>query len=399
MSVLVVNSGSSSLKFELFQFPKGIVKAKGIVERVGMSRSQLKYTPFRKQEIVKDVSASNHEKALKITLDTLLDPDYGVLDSISLIKAVGHRVVHGGEEISDSVIITDRVIAIIEKYIELAPLHNPANLLGINACHRLLPEVKQVAVFDTAYYHSMPPRSYLYGLPYELYEKHRIRKYGFHGTSHRYVAARTAELMKKPKAELKIITCHLGNGCSITATQHGEAVDTSMGFTPLEGLVMGTRCGDIDPAVVFYIMEQENMDEHKINELLNKHSGLLGISRIGSDMRDILKADRAGNPRAHLAVEVFIHRAQKYIGAYMVAMNGVDAIAFTAGIGENSGYIRSRICRELEFAGVRICKERNASTKKEKIITNSRSSVKVFVIPTNEELLIARDTLRLIQEG
>lgn len=395
MSILVINSGSSSVKYTLFKLPKGIVLAKGIVERIGLEHSQLKHTPFRKEEIVKEIAVPDHEQAIRIVLGTLAHEEHGVLDNISMIKAVGHRVVHGGEEISESVVITDNVINIVEKYAELAPLHNPPNLLGIKACQRLLPGIKQVAVFDTAYYQSMPPKSYLYGLPYDLYKKYGIRKYGFHGTSHRFVAMRTAELLKKPKEKLKIITCHLGNGCSITATLYGKAIDTSMGFTPLEGLVMGTRCGDIDPAVVFYIMEKEKLDVHKINELLNKHSGLLGLSGVGSDMRDISKEARSGNEQAGVAIEVFVHRIQKYIGAYAVAMNGVDAITFTAGIGENHGYTRWKVCENLGFLGVRIDKDKNVSAKKEKIISKFRSKVKILVVPTNEELLIAQDTMRL----
>lgn len=399
MSILVINSGSSSVKYTLFKLPKGIVLAKGIIERIGLEHSSLTHIPSRKVEIKEEVAAPNHEEAIKIALDAIVDPEYGVLDDISKIKAVGHRVVHGGEEVSESVLITDNVISLIEKYSELAPLHNPPNLLGIKACQRLLPGVKQVAVFDTAYYHSMPPSSYLYGLPYDLYKKYAIRRYGFHGTSHRYVARRTAEILKKRLDELKIITCHLGNGCSITATLHGKAIDTSMGFTPLEGLVMGTRCGDIDPAVVFYIMEKEKLDVHKINDLLNKKSGLLGLSGVGSDMRDISKSSKAGDEQARMAVEVFIHRIHKYIGAYIVAMNGVDAITFTAGIGENHGDTRLKTCEKLEFLGVKIDKEENMSSKKEKIISAPRSKIKILVVPTNEELMIAHDTMRLVYTG
>lgn len=395
MSVLVINSGSSSLKYTLFKLPKGIVLAKGIIERIGLNHSVLIHTPFRKEEITKEIPVSSHEEAIKIALDAIVHSDHGVIEDISKIKAIGHRVVHGGEEFSESVLIDEKVINTIDKYSELAPLHNPPNLLGIKACQRVLPDIKQVAVFDTAYYHSMPQSSYLYGLPYELYKKYAIRRYGFHGTSHRYVAMRTAEIMRKPLHELKIITCHLGNGCSITATMHGKALDTSMGFTPLEGLVMGTRCGDIDPAVVFYIMEKENLDVHKINELLNKKSGLLGLSGVGSDMRDISKSARSGNEQAQAAIEVFVHRVQKYIGAYAVAMNGVNAITFTAGIGENHGYTRLKTCEKLEFLGVKINTEENSSTKKEKIISDPRSKVKILVIPTNEELMIAHDTMRL----
>lgn len=340
MRILVINSGSSSIKYTLFEFPCGKVQVKGIVERV-----------------------SNHEEAIRV-----------VLDKGSGVDAIGHRVVHGGEEIKESVVITEDVIRVIEKYCELAPLHNPPNLLGIRACQRLLPGVRQVAVFDTAYYQSMPASSYLYGLPYELYKKYGIRKYGFHGTSHRYVAMKTAEILKRPIEKLKIITCHLGNGCSVTATQFGKAIDTSLGFTPLEGLIMGTRCGDIDPAVVFYIMDKEKIDVHEINELLNKKSGLLGLSGISHDMRDIVKAAKEGREQAVLTIDVFIHRIQKYIGAYIVGMNGVDAITFTGGIGENHPQIHTRICKNLEFL----------------------KKVKILVVPTNEELLIAQDTMRLV---
>jgi len=395
MTVLVINSGSSSVKYTLFALPKGIVKAKGLIERIGLNKSILKHTPSNKPEIEKELQVSDHDQAIKIALNALTNPEYGVIDDISKIKAVGHRVVHGGEEITDSVLIDDHVIKIIEKYSELAPLHNPPSLLGIRACQKVLPQVKQVAEFDTAYYQSMPPSSYLYGVPYEFYKKYAIRRYGFHGTSHKYVARRTAELLKEDLEKMKIISCHLGNGCSITATMYGRAIDTSMGFTPLEGLLMGTRCGDIDPAVVFYIMDKEKLDAHKINDLLNKKSGLLGLSGVGSDMRDILKAAKSGNEQANMAIEVFVHRVQKYIGAYSVAMNGVDVIVFTAGIGENNSYIRHKICEKLNFLGVNIDDEANSSTKKEKIINKSRSKVKVLVVPTNEELLIAHDTMRI----
>lgn len=397
MSILVINSGSSSVKYTLFNLPKYTVLAKGVLERIGLKNSLLNHQALRKGEVTKEVSVPDHKAAIKLALDILIDPRHGVLKDTSDIIAVGHRVVHGGEEISDSVVITDAVVKVIAKYSELAPLHNPPNLLGITACQHLLPGIKQAAVFDTAYYHSMSPASYLYGLPYGLYKKYKIRRYGFHGTSHRYVAHRTAELLKKPLGKLKIITCHLGNGCSITATCQGKAVDTSMGFTPLEGLLMGTRCGDIDPAVVFYLMDKENLSVADINKLLNKQSGLLGLSGVGSDMRDISKAARSGNQQAQAAIDVFVHRIQKYIGAYIVAMNGVDAVVFTAGIGENHGYTRYRVCEKLSFLGVTIDNSMNVSSKKEKIISSSRSKVKILVVPTNEELLIARDTMHLVQ--
>lgn len=397
MSILVINSGSSSVKYTLFKLLKYTVLAKGSIERIGLKGSFLKHQSFRKEEVTKKISIPDHKSAIKLALDSLLHPEYGILKDISEIKAVGHRVVHGGEEMSDSVLITEEIIKAIEKFSELAPLHNPPNVLGIRACQHLLPNVQQVAVFDTAYYHSVPPAHYLYGLPYELYKKYRIRKYGFHGTSHRYVSRRTATFLQKHVKDLKIITCHLGNGCSITATANGKAIETSMGFTPLEGLLMGTRCGDIDPAVVFYLMDKENLSVSDINELLNKKSGLLGLSGVGSDMRDIYKAaTKDKNPRAQIAIDVFVHRIQKYIGAYVVAMNGVDVIVFTAGIGENHNYTRRKVCEKLTFLGITIDNEENKSSKKEKMISTKNSKVKVLVIPTNEELLIAHDAVHLI---
>ena len=397
MSILVINSGSSSVRYTLFKLPKYTVMAKGMIERIGMKQALLQQQALRKGKVTKELSVSDHRAAIKIALKMLTDSRYGVLADLSEIVAVGHRVVHGGEEFSDSVIVD--VIKAIDKYSELAPLHNPPNLLGITACQHLLPGTKQVAVFDTAYYHSMPRASYLYGLPYKLYNKYKIRRYGFHGTSHRYVAHRTAELLGEIMPNLKIIGCHLGNGCSITATMHGKVIDTSMGFTPLEGLVMGTRCGDIDPAVVFYLMDKEKLSVAKISKLLNKQSGLLGLSGVGSDMRDISKAARAGNHQAQAALDVFIHRIQKYIGAYIVAMNGVDAIVFTAGIGENHAYTRHKVCEKLGFLGVTIDNSANVSGKKEKIISTPHSKVKILVVPTNEELLIARDTMHLVHSG
>lgn len=398
MSILIINSGSSSVKYTLFNLPKYTVLAKGSIERIGLKGSQLHHQAFRKEELNKQVTVADHKKAIKIALDMLTDPEYGVLENTEKIIAVGHRVVHGGEEIHDSVLITDKVMEVIERYSELAPLHNPPNLAGIRACQHFLPGRKQVAVFDTAYNHSMPPASYLYGLPYHLYKKYEIRRYGFHGTSHRYVAHRTAELLGKKFDQLKIITCHLGNGCSVTATMQGKVVDTSMGFTPLEGLLMGTRCGDIDPAVVFYLMDKEKLSVPAINALLNKKSGLLGLSGVGSDMRDIYREARAGNHQAQAALDVFVHRIHKYVGAYIVAMDGVDAITFTGGIGENHAYTRRKVCEKLKFLGMKLDSDSNNSNKKEKMISTSRSKVKVFVIPTNEELLIARDTMHLVNK-
>lgn len=356
MYILVINSGSSSVKYELFRIPQAMSAASGIVERIGQAK------------------VPDHSTAIRLILDTLTNPDHGVIRNLSQIGAVGHRVVHGGEEFSHSVLITEKVIKAVKKCFELAPLHNPPNLLGIMACRRLLPGVVQVGVFDTAFYQSMPPYSYIYGIPYRLYKKHGIRRYGFHGTSHKYVAIMAAKILKKPLKKLNLITCHLGNGCSITAVKHGRAIDTSMGFTPLEGLLMGTRCGDIDPAVVFYLADKERLSTNRINDIFNKRSGLLGLSGISNDMRDVYKAAQKGNKRAKLAFEVFVYRIQKYIGAYAAAMNGVDAVVFTAGIGENHAPTRKAVCRNLGFLG----------------------KFKVLVIPTNEELMIAQETLKII---
>lgn len=399
MYILVINSGSSSVKYVLFRMPQAIVLAKGIVQRIGQERAFLIHKPDKQEEIKTLAKVPDHNTAIKLTLDTLTHKDYGVIHSMSQIRAIGHRVVHGGEAFSNSVLITGEVIKTIKKFFELAPLHNPPNLLGITACSKLLPGIIQVAVFDTAFYQSMPPRAYIYGLPYNLYKRFGIRRYGFHGTSHKYVAVRTAEILEKPLKKLKLITCHLGNGCSITATEYGKAIDTSMGFTPLEGLLMGTRCGDIDPAVVYYLMDKKKLTIEGVNELLNKKSGLLGLSGISNDMRDVYGAARNGNERAKLAFSVFIHRIQKYIGAYSAEMNGLDAIVFTAGIGENHVSTRKAVCDKFKFLGIKIDSKRNISRKKEKIITTHGSKVKVLVVPTNEELMIAEDTFRIINSS
>jgi len=383
------------VKYELFKMPEANILAKGIVERIGEKRAFLRYSADGKANIEQSVNVSDHKSAIKLAINMLVHPSYGVIQSVSQIKAVGHRVVHGGEAFSDSTLITEKVISVIRKYIELAPLHNPPNLLGITACKNLLHNVVQVAVFDTAFYQTMLPYSYIYGLPYELYKKLGIRRYGFHGTSHKYVAIRAAQILKKPLRHIKIITCHLGNGCSITAVKNGRAIDTSMGFTPLEGLIMGTRCGDIDPAIVFYLMDKEKLTVEEINDLLNKKSGLLGISGVSNDMRDVYKAAREGNKRAKLAFDVFVHRIQKYIGTYSVSMNGVDAIVFTAGIGENHAPTRKAVCKKLKFLGIKIDPKKNLSKVKEKIITVPESKIKVMTVPTNEELMIARDTERI----
>lgn len=387
MLILVINSGSSSIKYQMFDIPNGRKNAaeegkllcKGLVERIGNEKSGLVHQKIGADPVKKTVAVNDHQAGIKVVLDAVTDKEYGVIESISKIAAIGHRVVHGGEEFNRSTIINNDIIKLIEKYCELAPLHNPPALLGIKACKLALPDTPQVAVFDTAFHANMPKHAYLYGLPYQQYKKYKIRKYGFHGTSHRYVALKTAKILGKPIEELKIITCHLGNGCSIAAVEHGKSIDTTMGFTPLEGLVMGTRAGDMDPAIVFFLMKNENLNIEQISDLLNKKSGLLGLSGISNDVRDLLRERDAGNERAIIAFEVFYYRIKKYIGAYIAAMNGVDAIVFTAGIGENNPWIKDRICKDLS-----------------NVIDNCKT--KVMIVPTNEELMIAQDTFEIIKE-
>jgi acetate kinase len=398
MNILVINSGSSSVKYKLFDVKDEKELARGVVERIGLKRSELLHIPLGGKEIKISKEVPDHESAIKLAIDFLIHEEHGVIKDISEIGAVGHRVVHGGEEFSDSTVITDEVIKAIKSYSKLAPLHNPPNLLGIKVAQKLLPNVKHVAVFDTAFHQTIPPSAYLYGLPYSFYEKERIRRYGFHGTSHKYVALKTAEILGKPLSSLKLIIAHLGNGCSITAVKNGESINTSMGFTPLEGLLMGTRSGDIDPAIVLYLMGEKGLSAEDVDSLLNKKSGLLGMSEISSDMRDVYDAVKNGNKKAKLAFEVFIDRIQKYVGSYMVAMDGVDAMVFTAGIGENHAPTRSAVCEKLSFLGVTIDSKKNTSIiVKEKIITTDDSRVKVLVVPTNEELMIARETYKLVK--
>jgi acetate kinase len=395
MNILVINSGSSSVKYKLFDVKDEKELARGIVERIGLKKSELVHAASGGKEIKITKDIRDHESAIRLALSFLSDKERGVIRDISEIGAVGHRVVHGGEQFSDSICITNDVIRAIRSYFKLAPLHNPPNLLGIKVAQKLLPKIKHVAVFDTAFHQTIPPSAYLYGLPHSFYEKDRIRRYGFHGTSHKYVALRTAEILKEPLSKLKLITVHLGNGCSITAVKNGQSVNTSMGFTPLEGLLMGTRSGDIDPAIVLYLLQEKRLLVKDIDTLLNKKSGLLGMSGISSDMRDVYEALEKGSKKAKLAFEVFIDRIQKYIGSYIVAMDGVDAIVFTAGIGENHAPTRRAVCEKLSFIGVSIDAEKNKSAVKEKIITADLSKVKVLVVPTNEELMIARETHRL----
>ena len=396
MKVLVVNSGSSSIKYQLFDMTDESVLAKGLVERIGISDSIINHFPSGKEPVITHQDIPNHKVGIKLMMDALLHPDYGVIKDISEIAAVGHRVVHAGEKFSGSVLLTDEVMDALKECIELAPLHNPPNILGIEVCKELMPGVPQVGVFDTAFHQTIPECAYLYGIPYKFYKKYKIRRYGFHGTSHKYVAQRAAEILKKPIEELKIITCHLGNGSSITAVKNGVSIDTSLGFGTVAGIVMGTRCGDLDPAIIPFLMDKEKLTVEGINKIIYKESGLLGLSEgISSDKRDLRKKANQGDERAVRTISVFIYGIKKYIGAYAAAMGGLDVIVFTAGIGENSQETRAEACEGLEFLGVKIDPEKNKVRAKEAIISNDNSRVKVMVIPTNEELMIAKDTAEI----
>lgn len=398
MKIFVVNCGSSSLKYQLIDMEKQDVIAKGLVERIGIAGSVLTHQPNNSDKVVIEENMPTHKEALKNVIDALINKDYGVIKSMDEISAVGHRVVHAGEKFAFSVVINDEVINALKECIDLAPLHNPPNIIGIEACKQLMPDVPMVGVFDTAFHQSMPKHAYIYPLPYEFYTQYGIRRYGFHGTSHKYVSERAAAILGKDIQSLKIVTCHLGNGASIAAVKNGKSVDTSMGFTPLEGLAMGTRCGDIDPAIVGFLMEKENLDINGINNIMNKKSGVLGISGVSSDFRDIEEAAKKGNDRAKLALDIFAYKVKKYIGAYAAAMGGIDAVVFTAGLGENSASMRESICEGLEFLGVKIDKEKNNIRGKETIISAEDASVKIILIPTNEELMIARDTKALVEK-
>ena len=395
MIIFVVNCGSSSIKYQLLNMNGEQVLAKGLIERIGMEGSVLKHTPTGKYTV--DISAEipDHSVGIQMALDALTNEEYGVIDSMDEIDAVGHRVVHGGERFTDSVLISDDVLNGIEACAEIAPLHNPPNLYGIKACMRLMYNTPQVAVFDTAFHQTMPKVAYLYGLPYEMYVKYGLRRYGFHGTSHKYVAQQAAEMMGEHMSDLRFITCHLGNGASIAAIKYGKSIDTSMGYTPLEGLVMGTRSGEIDPAIIPFLMEKENMNAQQIDDYLNRRSGILGISGLSSDFRDLESAANRGDERSQLAIDIFAYKVKKYIGGYVAAMGGVDAIIFTAGLGENSPFMRDKICSGLEYLGTRIDPELNKLRGKQMEISIKRARVKIFVIPTNEELVIARDTLNI----
>ncbi len=396
MKVLVLNSGSSSIKYQFIDTEKKIALAKGLVDRIGMAGAVLAHQRYDGNNIKIAGEILDHQIAVEYVLGVMLSKNHGVIDDKKDIDAVGHRVVHGGETFSGSVFITDEVVKVLQDNIELAPLHNPPNIKGIQACQRILPDTPQCGVFDTAFHSHMPPKSYLYGIPYELYKKYKIRRYGFHGTSHLYVSNRAAELLGKDIKELKVITAHLGNGCSMAAVKNGQSMDTTMGFTPLEGLLMGTRSGDLDPSLILYIMGKEGLTVGEANTLLNKHSGLIGISGESSDMREILSAVKDNQQRSKWAFEIFCYRIKKYVGSYAAAMGGLDALVFTGGIGENSKEIREEVCKEMEFLGIHLDDLKNQNA--DEIISTENSKVKVMRIPTNEELVIALDTAKIVSE-
>lgn len=393
MNILVINSGSSSLKFQVINMANEEILAKGLVERIGIEGSRLKFEPADKEKTVIEQAIPSHKEAIELVLKTLVDEKHGILSSLDEISAIGHRVLHGGEKYSESIVVDEDVKKVIKDCFVLGPLHNPANLLGIEACEELMPGKKNVAVFDTAFHQTMDPVNYMYALPYEYYEKYRVRRYGFHGTSHKYVSKRAAEILGKDKPNL--IICHLGNGSSLSAVKEGKCIDTSMGLTPLEGLVMGTRCGDIDPAIIPFIGEKENLSYQEIDTMMNKKSGVLGISGVSSDFRDLETAAEEGNERAKLALDMFVSRVIKYIGSYMTEFDSIDGICFTAGVGENSIEMRQQIAEGLKIFGVKIDKERNNVRGKDTIVSADDSTIKLLVVPTNEELMIAKDTVEL----
>lgn len=398
MKILVLNCGSSSIKYKLFEMDSKSVLAQGGIEKIGLKDSFLKFTMPNGEKVQLDREIPEHTAGIEFILETLTDKQYGCIQSLDEINAVGHRLVHGGEKFNKSVLITEEVIDKVKECSDIAPLHNPANLKGVAAVTKILPEVPQVGVFDTAFHQTMPDYAYMYALPYELYEKYGIRRYGFHGTSHRYVSKRVCEILGTDYNNSKIITAHIGNGGSITAVENGQSIDTSMGMTPVEGLMMGTRVGDLDLGVVTYLMEKEHMSIQDFSTLINKKSGLAGVSGVSSDMRDIENAVNAGNQRADLARKMFIYRVRKYIGSYVAAMNGVDTLVFTGGIGENDAYVRSEVCKGLTYLGIEINEELNSKTRgKEVVISTPASKVKVVVVPTDEEYMIASDTMDIVK--
>lgn len=398
MKVLVINCGSSSLKYQLIDSDTEAVLAKGLCERIGIDGSNIAHQPAGGEKVKEEAAMPNHTAAVKMVIQKLTDEKVGVIRSLSEIDAVGHRVVHGGEHFSGSVVITEEVIRAIEDCSDLAPLHNPANLIGIRSCQEIMPGVPMTAVFDTAFHQTMPEKAYLYGIPYEYYQKYKIRRYGFHGTSHDFVSRRAAQMLGKDRKDLKIIVCHLGNGASVSAVKYGESVDTSMGLTPLEGLIMGTRSGDLDPAILSFLAEKENLTAAEVVDICNKKSGVLGLSdNCSSDFRDLVQAGEDGNAQAKNALEAYAYRVGKYIGAYAAAMNGVDVIAFTAGVGENNSEVRALIAQYIGYLGTNIDLEKNKVRGEEIILSDEGSRVVTMVVPTNEELAIARQTVELVQ--
>lgn len=395
MLILVVNCGSSSIKYKLMDMKQEFVLLTGLTERIGLVGSRIKQVSHTDKELVLEQDLPDHKVALETILKGMTDPQYGVIEDTSMIKSVGHRVVHGGEKFNQSVIINEEILQELEELSKLAPLHNPPNIVGIRTCQALMPHAAQVAVFDTAFHQTMPSRAYVYSIPYGYYEKYKIRKYGFHGTSHKYVSGRTAEILGKSVEDLKVIVCHLGNGSSITAVKNGVSIDTTMGFTPLAGLPMGTRTGDIDPAILTFLMEKENLSVSQLNELLNKKSGVLGVSGLSSDFRDLEDAAADGNERAELALSIFAYSILKWVGSFTAALGGLDALVFTGGIGENSKDIRERVLKGLSYMGIEIDEDKNKSRGKEVILSKPGSGVTAMVVPTNEELMIARETLKL----
>lgn len=398
MNILVINCGSSSLKYQLIDSGTEEVLAKGLCERIGTDGSVLTHQPAGKDKVKTLTAMPNTTVAVKLVIDSLTDPEAGVISSLDEIGAIGHRVVHGGEKFSKATVLTEEVLEKIKECNDLAPLHNPANLIGIQSCREIMPNVPMVGVFDTAFHQTMPPKAYLYGIPYQYYEKYKVRRYGFHGTSHEFVAKRAAEILGKDITGLKIIVCHLGNGASVSAVKHGKSVDTSMGLTPLEGLIMGTRSGDIDPAIINFLAEKESLTITEVTDILNKKSGVLGLSKVSSDFRDLTEASEAGNELAAIAIETFAYRVGKYIGSYAAAMNGVDVIVFTAGVGENNASVRALIGQYTEFLGTHINSERNKTRGEEIILSEAGDKVTIMVVPTNEELAIARETARLTNQ-
>lgn len=397
MKILVINCGSSSLKFQLIDSESENCLAKGLCERIGIEGSMITYAPEGGEKEKKVTPMPDHTEAIRLVLEALTNPQTGVVKNLAEIGAVGHRVVHGGEKFAQSVVIDDEVMKAIEECNDLAPLHNPANLIGINACRALMPNTPMVAVFDTAFHQTMPEEAYMYGLPYEYYKKYKIRRYGFHGTSHSYVSHRAAEVLGKPYEDLKIVVCHLGNGASVSAVKQGRCIDTSMGLTPLQGLIMGTRCGDIDPAIIEFLAHKENKSIDEIMTVLNKKSGVLGLSdNLSSDFRDLEDGYHKGDENAVRALKTFCYNVAKYIGAYAAAMNGVDAICFTAGVGENAAIVRTFVCEYLGYLGVKIDQEANGKRGEDTVISTADSRTSVLVVPTNEELAIARETVRLV---